>query len=111
MIPKGASDSSEEMIRTEKLSHQYFINFDLEIQDFGVGIPEDKLSSLFINFNKIEEHKNLNPFGVGLGLSICKSLIEQMAGSISVESVVDQGTKFKIQFKTVCELGNKDYYT
>ena len=44
----------------------------------------------------------MNKNGVGLGLSICKNLIEQMAGSVSVESNVNLGTKFTINFKTTC---------
>ena len=59
---------------------------------------------MFINFSKIEENSKRNKFGVGLGLSICKSLIEQMAGSVVCESEVGKGTKFIITFKTVCQL-------
>lgn len=44
-----------ENIVADKGQFSYFVNFDLEIQDFGCGIPEDKLSSLFINFNKIDQ--------------------------------------------------------
>ena len=77
--------------------------FDLEIEDQGMGIPADKLDSLFINFCKISEHQSHNPAGVGLGLSICKDLIESMGGSVRVESVVNKGTKFIIRFKTKCQ--------
>ena len=41
---------------------------------------------VFIDFAKMEEHTSVNPHGVGLGLSICKNLIEQMAGSVKVQS-------------------------
>ena len=85
----------------------YFINFELEVQDFGCGIPHDRLDNLFINFSKIEANAQRNKFGVGLGLSICKSLIEQMAGSVKVESIVGQGTKFIITFKTSCQVLSK----
>jgi len=59
-----------------------------------MGIPKEKLDSLFVNFTKINEHKDKNPNGVGLGLSICKNLIEQMGGSVRVESEEGVGSKF-----------------
>ena len=34
-----------------------YIKFELSIQDFGCGIPPDKLKTLFINFNNLDEHK------------------------------------------------------
>jgi len=48
----------------------------LSIQDFGCGIPPDKLNSLFINFGNLGEHQKVNPSGRGLGLSISKSIVE-----------------------------------
>lgn len=67
-----------------------------------MGIPADKLDSLFINFCKISEHRKKNPNGVGLGLSICKDLLQSMGGSVRVESTVGVGTKFIITFKAKC---------
>ena len=56
------------------------------IQDFGCGIPADKLENLFINFNNLEEHRKKNPSGRGLGLSICKMIVESMGGTVKVHS-------------------------
>ena len=75
----------------------------LSVQDFGCGIPEDKLDSIFINFGNLAEHKNANPTGRGLGLSICKSIVEQMGGSVSVESKVGVGSSFNLTFKVRCD--------
>jgi signal transduction histidine kinase len=61
-----------------------YIKFVLSVQDFGCGIPEDKLESIFINFGNLAEHQKVNPTGRGLGLSICKSIVEQMGGSVNV---------------------------
>jgi signal transduction histidine kinase len=83
---------------------KYYVNFDLEVQDFGIGIPEDKLDSLFINFGKIDENSRKNKHGVGLGLSICKRLIDQMNGSVKVKSKVSEGTTFIINLKTICSV-------
>jgi signal transduction histidine kinase len=50
--------------------------------DTGVGIPEDKISSLFQEFSKIEDSQDLNPNGIGLGLFICKQVVEGCGGII-----------------------------
>ncbi len=62
----------------------------------------ESVSKLFIDFNTIEDNACVNPNGVGLGLSICKQLIEQMAGSVRVETELGQGTSFIISFRTTC---------
>ena len=79
---------------------EYYISFDLTIQDFGMGISKEKIGKLFFNFSKLEEHASANPGGTGLGLSICKSLIEEMGGSIRVESKLNQGTSFIVTCKS-----------
>jgi len=71
-----------------------FINFDIIIEDTGMGIPKDKIKDLFINFSKLDVHQKQNTNGIGLGLSICKDLIEQMGGSVNVESKEGVGSKF-----------------
>ena len=83
-----------------------YVKFLLQVQDFGCGISSDKLDSLFINFGTLAEHQKNNPSGRGLGLSICKSIVEKMGGNVSVESVVGEGTKFNLTFKTVSHLSS-----
>jgi two-component system sensor histidine kinase ChiS len=53
-----------------------FISFDIIVQDYGYGMSQESVSKLFIDFNTIEENASHNRNGVGLGLSICKQLIE-----------------------------------
>jgi hypothetical protein len=67
-------------------------------------MSKESVSKLFIDFNTIEENASLNRNGVGLGLSICKQLIEQMGGSVRVESEVGEGTQFIISFRTTCKI-------
>ena len=76
----------------------------LSIQDFGIGIPADKLNNLFINFGNLEEHQKTNPQGRGLGLSICKSIVEQMGGKVIVESEEGKGSTFSMTFKVMCKV-------
>jgi PAS domain S-box-containing protein len=60
------------------------------IEDTGSGINTEDLSRLFIPFFTTKDK------GTGLGLSLCMSIIESHGGNISVESVVDKGTVFKV---------------
>ena len=56
---------------------------------------------LFKKFGTLKDEKGLNTRGTGLGLNICKNLIEKMGGDVGVESEgVDQGTTFVINMRT-----------
>ncbi|MBI4382507.1 MAG: response regulator [Nitrospinae bacterium] len=66
------------------------------VADTGPGIPQDKLAAIFEPFNRLEADR-YGVEGTGIGLTITKSLIELMDGSISAESVVGQGSRFTIE--------------
>lgn len=72
------------------------IQFD--IKDTGIGIPNDKLSIIFESFTQLD-HKDasLKRQGSGLGLSICKKLIEMMNGTVNVQSEIDKGSTFQFR--------------
>ena len=53
-----------------------YIKFEIDIIDNGVGIKEENLDKLFMNFGMLDEHSKMNSQGTGLGLSICKSIVE-----------------------------------
>jgi len=74
------------------------------IEDTGIGIETDKLETIFNPFVQASSDTTRKFGGSGLGLSICKNLVEMQGGSISVESVLDEGTKF--HFKIPYELGS-----
>jgi signal transduction histidine kinase len=64
------------------------------IRDTGIGIAEDDLERVFNRFEQVSETgKRLN--GLGLGLAICKELIDHHNGRIWVESTLGQGSDFK----------------
>ena len=58
----------------------HYINFDVIIEDYGCGISQENIGRLFFDFKKLDENADKNKHGVGLGLSICKNLIETMGG-------------------------------
>ncbi len=66
----------------------------LTIEDTGIGIPDDKLSSIFGEFNQVEDERNRSFEGTGLGLAITRRLIELMRGEVWVESELGKGSCF-----------------
>ncbi len=64
------------------------------VSDTGIGIPSDKLELLFQPFSQIDASDTRRFGGSGLGLSIVRSLAEQMGGSVGVESVQGVGSTF-----------------
>jgi len=77
----------------------------MQVIDTGVGISEEGLKNMFMDFGSLGEHAKMNSRGTGLGLSICKNLIEKMGGSIVVSSVKDKGTTFTVEMIEVQRVG------
>ncbi len=68
----------------------------ISVKDTGVGIKEEDLQKLFLNFQRLDINKNRSVEGTGLGLAITHSLTEQMGGRIEVESTYGEGSEFVI---------------
>ncbi|QLG39362.1 ATP-binding protein [Paenibacillus sp. FSL W7-1088] len=66
------------------------------VHDTGIGIPDNKINQLFEAFTQTDVSHARKFGGSGLGLSICKELLELMNGQISVESIEGKGTKFEV---------------
>lgn len=66
--------------------------FCVFIKDDGIGIPQEDLPYIFDYFYRAEKSRNEDYGGIGLGLSICKKIIEEHQGLIGVESTVGEGT-------------------
>ena len=73
-------------------------NAILEVSDTGVGIPEDALGHVFERFYRVDKARSRKTGGSGLGLAIVRNMVERNDGAIQVESVVNQGTTFRVTF-------------
>ncbi len=68
-----------------------------QIEDTGIGIPEQKIPLLFEDFKQLENSRRRIYGGVGLGLALTKQLVELHRGVIEVESVLEQGSLFTVR--------------
>ncbi len=64
------------------------------VKDTGRGIPADKLASIFERFQQVDSSDSRDRDGTGLGLTICRSIVQQHGGRIWVESVLGEGSSF-----------------
>jgi signal transduction histidine kinase len=69
----------------------------ITVRDHGPGIPEDEIQKLFQDFYRIQNHKQREKEGLGLGLALSKKLVELHHGRIWVESSSSQGTTFIVE--------------
>ena len=77
-------------IEVKKAEH----GIKFSITDTGIGIPKDKLQTVFENFSQANASDTRKYGGTGLGLSISRQLVEIMGGKISIESEEGSGTTF-----------------
>jgi signal transduction histidine kinase len=67
---------------------------EIWVQDYGLGIPEVDQPHLFNRFYRVKHGDRQNIEGTGLGLSLCKLLVENQGGQIGFESVHGSGSRF-----------------
>ena len=75
----------------------------LTVSDTGIGIPEDKQERIFERFYRAEESRNKATGGSGLGLSICKHIVENHKGTLQISSKEGEGTTFIITLPAMSE--------
>lgn len=66
----------------------------VSVSDRGMGIPPDEVEKIFDKFHRVERNDSMETYGHGLGLYICRRLVEAQGGHIGVESVLGEGSTF-----------------
>ncbi len=96
---------------TEKGSITFHISFqkaefdpghiflDVSVKDTGIGIKQEDLEKLFVQFERIEEKRNRHVEGTGLGMTITKNLLGLMGSSLRVKSTYGEGSEFYFTLK------------
>lgn len=79
--------------KSEPLDNKAFALM-FQVEDTGIGIRKEDLTKLFGEFERIEEERNRNIEGTGLGMSITTQLLELMGSKLQVESVYGEGSIF-----------------
>ncbi|MFA9392770.1 MAG: two-component regulator propeller domain-containing protein [Prolixibacteraceae bacterium] len=77
----------------------------IEVEDTGSGIAPDEINHIFNRFYQVKEQQNNINKGVGLGLSLVKSLVELHSGEIKVSSIENIGSRFSV----LLPMGNKHF--
>lgn len=96
---------------TEKGSIRFHIGFEriqeepdqvllrVSVKDTGIGIKPEDMPKLFSKFERIEENRNRNVEGTGLGMSITQSLLSMMGSELEVTSTYGEGSEFSFALK------------
>lgn len=74
---------------------------EVEFKDTGIGIPYELKDKIFHRFSRVDSSLKRSNEGSGIGLNIVKSMIEVHNGSISVDSVLNEGSIFKVKLPNV----------
>ncbi len=98
---KGGVDFKVELVSKD----EYKASVKFRCIDTGIGIKEEDIKSLFSAFERIEEARNRNIEGTGLGMNIVQSLLALMDSKLEVQSIYGEGSEFSF---TVSQEINKD---
>lgn len=71
----------------------------LDVEDTGIGIPQSQLARIFERFYRVDRARSRELGGTGLGLSIVKHLVQNMGGTVTVNSRLGKGSIFSIQLR------------
>ena len=102
------TDQGEVELKVDCINKNNICNLTIQVRDTGRGISEDRIPELFTKFNRLEEDKDTDIQGTGLGLVITKTLVEMMNGQIDVQSTIGVGSTFKVQLSQKININNNE---
>jgi signal transduction histidine kinase len=92
LIDNGLKFNKSEVPKVEVSCEERDKEYLFKVRDNGIGIEEEYLSRIFDLSERL--HSSSEYKGTGIGLTICKKIIEQLGGSIQVESTPGKGSTF-----------------
>ncbi|ORZ21064.1 hypothetical protein BCR42DRAFT_186317 [Absidia repens] len=92
-----------------RYSDDEFVPIKVSVTDTGIGIPEDKVGTLFQSFSQVDASTTRNFGGTGLGLTISRKLCRLMGGDMWLTSVYGEGTTFTFQVLVKKQPSNLSY--
>ena len=85
-----SADAPRIIIQTHELDH----SFEFSVKDNGIGIPEHQQDHIFKMFKRLHGQQEIQ--GTGIGLALCKKIVDKHHGRIWVESQEEDGANFRI---------------
>ena len=93
---KYTPEGSVNVLVSETLDEDIGSCIHIVVLDTGIGIPEDKLPTLFDSYEQVESEATRSIQGTGLGLALVKDLIQLLGGKINVTSELNSGSSFEV---------------
>ena len=96
---KYTEKGSVTLLIKEEERNGNFIQLYVEVKDTGIGIRKEDIDGLFESFKRLDEKRNRNIEGTGLGMSIVTRLLEMMDSRLNVQSVYEEGSVFSFRLR------------
>jgi len=80
------------------------LELTIKVSDSGIGIPADKLESIFDRYNRVLDENSEQVTGAGIGLALVKNLVQAHQGEISAESILGEGTTITVTLPIIGEI-------
>lgn len=94
---KFTQNGSVSLTLEAKLHSKSQAEITFTIQDTGIGIAKDQLDKIFAMYYQVQRDDFQSATGTGIGLAICKQMVDKMGGAIRVNSELNKGTCFEIK--------------
>ncbi len=101
LIDNAIKYSSHQEKPVELIAQRACDEYHILVRDYGIGIDAEDIDLLFEPFFRVDKSRSRNSGGYGLGLSICKAVVQAHNGTIRVESSVGGPTTFTVSFPHV----------